>query len=1351
MSSDADSRSVAIIGMACHFPGADTPGEFWQNLRNGVESISFFSEEQLRIAGVDQRLMTDQSYVKASPILKDFDKFDAAFFGYSPKEAMIMDPQHRLFLETCWEAFEDAGYDPEAGKDLIVGVFAGAGSALTSYLLAHCHHPAMQGQTASLQHITNDKDFIGTRVSYKLNLSGPSITVQTACSTSLVAVHLACQSLLAGECDMALAGASAVRVPHLCGYHTERGNVHSVDGHCRVFDAGATGTVFGSGVAAVLLKPLASALDDGDHIYAVIRGSAVNNDGAGKISYTAGSATGQARAVVEALEAAEVSADTVSYVECHATGTPAGDPIEIQALTRAFRIHTRRSRFCAVGSVKANIGHPEQTAGLAGLIKTALSLEHRELTPTVHFRSPNPSIQFAESPFYVQSTLCDWANPTGRRHAGVNSLGIGGTNAFIVLGEAPEPRDRSATSFPVHLFAISAKTVSTLQARARQFLAYLNSGVAARLEDICYTATVSRSRHQHRFATVCSSTNELTGKLVEFLENRDTDVTAAHRSASGLPASPASLHPPAFLFSGQGAQYAGMGRELYRAVPRFRESFEKCDALMEPHLRRSLHDILFRPEGGALLNETRFTQPALFAVEYALADLWQSWGVVPGAVMGHSVGEIVAACVAGVFDLAEAVEFMVARGELMQALSPIGVMEVFFTGEEEVSRALRSVTGDVSIAAVNSPRNTVVSGDPSAVAEVRRRLAAEGIGSRALTVSRAFHSALVEPILPALSEAATRLHSRRPRIKLISNVTGQLIECAPSVTYWQDHARMAVRFAEGIRALSEGGCRLFVEVGPGASSIMLGRECLPDVKAVWLASISRTKGELGTLLESLARLYVAGCAIEWDAVNEGLARRRVPLPTYPFERRRYWLEESNPIGNFRYLSPEAKSVFQGLAEQPVRTAPTSANAIDSQRRVHTGDEPRAGDLRTRLVNLSPETQRATIVEALREQVAIELGLQAENVERVQPLRDLGLDSLIAVNLVNRVALTLGVEISMAKLMQGASVHELADDLMAQLLPTAVPGRSKADRESNWPANRGDATQADDGRQGWLVFLQPNPTAPVRLVCFNFAGGGAATYRSWLKLLTPSTELIAIEPPGRGGRINEPPVRTLDAFVDGLLPELRRYLDRPCVFFGHCFGALTLFHVAHRLIHDGFVELAHLFVSGSRPPHRVSAHGRFEEDLLNSLLDDQGFDPLRPIYEQRDDTLARILRRFNIWATDEFLAQPTLRSLLLPAIRADFEIAARYRYLAEPPWEVPVTCFTGLDDPYVTREDASEWSRYTNSDFQLHLRKGNHFLIVEDREFIVRTINVVLESLKDGSERQSTPDWRRLGSDECRSE
>lgn len=881
-----DLDGTAIVGMACRFPGADAPAAFWRNLRDGVESVTFFSDAELLAAGVSPDTLRDPRYIKASPMLRDIDRFDAAFFGYSPKEATIMDPQHRVFLETCWAAVEDAGYDPASSDGPVVGVFAGAGSAMTSYLIAHAGHPELQGQTAGLEHINNDKDFLATRVSYKLDLTGPSLTVQTACSTSLVAIHLACQSLLAGECDMALAGASTIRVPHISGYLAERGSVHSGDGHCRAFDASGLGTIFGSGVAAVLLKDVRVALADRDHIYAVIRGSAIGNDGARKVSYTAASVQGQARTMVEALEVAGVDPDSIDYVECHATGTRAGDPVEIQALTRAFRTRTSRRAYCAVGSVKTNIGHPEQTAGLAGLVKTALALHHRELPPSLHLETPNPRIPFTDSPFYVQDALAPWPAGEAPRRAGVNSLGIGGTNAFVVLEEPPSPEPRSEPDGPF-LHCLSAKTERALHERARGLADFLDTGTAPALSDVCFTANVSRSRLPYRFATVCASTDGLRRQLRAFADHRPVGATGR-----------ASPRPITFLFSGQGSQYAGMALELYRTEQAFREAFDACDVLLQPHVGRSLTEVLAADDSGAV-DQTRVTQPALFAVEYALAQLWRSWGIVPDAVMGHSVGEIAATCVAGALDLDAAARLVSARASLMQSLPVGGAMAVVFSGEQTVATALDGMGDRCGIAAVNSPRNTVVSGATGAVALVRERLAAEGIESRALTVSHAFHSALMEPALAELEEAATAIDSRAPNVLVVSTLTGELRTDPPTGAYWRDHARQPVRFLDGLRTLGRLEHSLFVEIGPGTGLLTMAREGLLGTAAVFLPSMTRAKSERHTMLESLGRLYVQGATVNWDAIYP--RARRVSLPTYPFERKRFWLEpvpgssESPPV------------------------------------------------------------------------------------------------------------------------------------------------------------------------------------------------------------------------------------------------------------------------------------------------------------------------------------------------------------------------------------------------------------------------------------------------------------------------
>ena len=620
MSGPRRNVDIAIIGLSCRFPGAATAEEYWKNLCDGVESVTFFSDQELVAAGVDPSLVANPSYVKAAPMLRDVEMFDASFFGYSPKDAALMDPQQRLFLEVCWEAFENAGYDP-AGYPGKVGVLSTGGGVVTSYLLAKLHHADFPGQTASTSHINNDKDFLSTRVSFKLNLRGPSFTIQSACSSSLVAVHQACQNLRFDECDMMLVGGSVVRVPQVEGYLAEKRNLYSLDGHCRPFDSDGQGTIFGSGVGAVLLKPLEKAVADRDHIFAVIKGTAANNDGSAKISYTAPSLGQQSQAVVDALELAGVSADSVGYVECHSTGTIVGDPLEIEALTMAFRKETKRKQYCAVGSVKGNIGHPEQAAGIAGLIKTALVLHHKQIPPSINYETPNPRIDFASSPFYVNTKLQDFPLANTPRRAGLNSLGIGGTNTFAVLEEAPPTaamRSQSPDRFPC-LITLSAKSADALVARVEQLLNWLNDNPDAPIGDVCYTTNVSRSQFTFRFAAPARSVAELKKHLAAWLRAVAEDASSLQRTSHA---------PIAFMFSGQGSQHAGMAAELYRTHSVFRNAMDRCHALAEPYLEQGLLDVIFAGDSDdALVNRTDYTQPALFAVEYALAELVKSWGI----------------------------------------------------------------------------------------------------------------------------------------------------------------------------------------------------------------------------------------------------------------------------------------------------------------------------------------------------------------------------------------------------------------------------------------------------------------------------------------------------------------------------------------------------------------------------------------------------------------------------------------------------------------------------------------------------------------------------------------------------
>jgi len=1831
--------AIAIIGMACRLPGAADPAAFWRNLRDGVESITSLSDDELLAAGADPALVANPNYVKAAAVLHDVDKFDAEFFAYSPREASITDPQHRLFLEVAWEALEAAGYHPEACPGS-VGVFAGAGGIVTNYLLAHAQHPALVGDTATLPYVGNDKDFLATRVSFKLNLVGPSLTVQTACSTSLVAVHLACQSLLSGESDMALAGAATVRVPHVRGYLAEQGSVHSRAGRCRPFDAEGQGVIFGSGVAAVVLRRLDDALAAGDHVHAVIRGTAIANDGAGKKTYTAPSVAGQARAMQAALERAGVTSDTIDYVECHAAGTPLGDPIEVNALAQAFGGESRGT--CALGSVKGNIGHPEQTAGLAALIKTVLALEHRQLPPTLNYSTPNPHIDFAGGRFFVNATLREWLPGDHPRRACVNSLGIGGTNAFAVLEEAGASQSVAPDAErPFHVLTLSAKTESALAAYTERFRVYLHEHRAMSGEvfaDLCYTSNMSRSQFAHRLALAAPSARQLAQRL---------DRMVARPELRAVGTRPRRV---AFLFTGQGAQHPGMAAGLYRAHPLFREALDRCDAAFRPHLPQPLLEVLFAGEDAApgLIDRTLYTQPALFAVEYGLAELWRSWGVTPAAVMGHSLGEVVAACVAGAMGFEDAVAFIAARARLMQDLPEVGAMAAVFAAEETVRRAFPA--GDaVVVAAANGPQNTVISGDRNAVRQVLERLAVAGIESRALALANGFHSPLVEPMLDALEAAAGKVEWAAPRVPFVSNLTGGPI-ASIDARYWRDHARSGVRFADGVRACEALGCDVFLELGPGSTLLGLASQVLQRTGPAFVPSLSRQKPDWQVIQEALAALYLEGIPIDWAAVHRGAQRRRMPLPTYPFQRKRFWVddihlepfapaptrelrrepvrqaghhvehaerhprvaahgtlavlrreqpeEETRPeprraehevavredwlfrvqwaecapvtgadvaaagvqswillcdaggvgtaladalsrqgdqchivrpdrefgrlnagvwtvdpargdhferlvrlvrnasagplagavylwsldspalgaltaaqleqaqsavargalhlaralgracsAGEFRgrfhivtrnaqrvseadppseavqamlwgfgrTLAIERREIWGGLIDLPaedaepapveqllqalrdagdadqvalrdgrrfgarlsrlalveargaspfrddatylvtgglgmigLRTARwlveregvrslvlagrsgangaagevvehlrrrsarvqvvaadvaveedverlieatrglpplrgvihaagvldnalaaemewerfervarpktigawllhrhtldleldffvlhssvlsllgslgqanyTAANAfldaLGHHRRalglpatvinwtawaggdglaatVHRNEAawraiglsylppddgvelfgrlmhppveqsavaiadwslyvrqlgrqpafyaelardlpPPAAEEAAEVRPIAPVAtdgdRRAAFVARVREQVAAEMGFDGP-IDTRQPLSELGLDSLMSVTVATRLEATLGIPVPVAKLIRGPSIERLVDDLAPAWNSVARHVDADAAIEAAVDSEATDAprvavelgvSRVEGG--GWLLFPRPNPSARARLFCFPYAGGNAAVYRPWAGSLRSDVELVAIDPPGRAARVLEEPIDDFDAFFDALLPVMKPFLDKPAVFFGHCLGGITVYETARRLRgHPGF-ELRNVFVSSARPPRRLLRTGRFEEDLFARLLTLPGYDPFVPTYEQNDEVFAELIRRFNIGASEEFLANEELKQLLMPAIRAEFRMASRYRFRADAPWDAAVTCFVGAEDPYVERQDALAWSEHTRTDFRLHLREGDHFLVVDDRPFIIDAIN-----------------------------
>ena len=903
----ADELDIAIVGMACRFPGARNLDEFWRNLAAGIESITQLSDQAMLRAGVDLSFLENSRYVKAAPILDRPGLFDAAFFGVSPAEARTMDPQHRILLELAHEALENAGCDPDRYLGRIA-VFTGA--AMNTYFMkAALSRRFIEDYIPTL--IANDKDFLSTRLSYKLNLKGPSITVQTACSTSLVAIHLARQSLLAQETDMALAGAISVRVPHEAGYLCEGGGIVSPDGHVRAFDAKANGTVFGSGGGIIVLKRLADAIADQDTIHAVIKGSAVNNDGSEKAGYTAPGVNGQAEVMVEALTLAEVEPDSISYVEAHGSGTPVGDPLEVMALTKAFRTFTQRSGYCAIGSVKTNIGHLDAAAGIAGVIKTVLALKHRQLPPSLNYSDANPEINFPATPFFVNTELSPWTSD-GPQRAAVMSTGMGGTNACVVLQEAPASEKPILSQLP-ELLVLSAKTDTTLDAAADQLLEFLKSNVDVAMYNVAYTLQTGRKEFAYRNTLVCKDRQDAIAALSDANRRR---VSAGHVIES-------SRRPIIFLLPGVGDHYVGMARGLYKHSARFRSELDRCAEILQALLKIDIRDILypasFAPDtngsSGRIdlkrmlatriespetlkLNETIYVQPALFSIEYALARLWQSVGVIPDAIVGHSMGEYVAACLAGVFSLEDGLRLIVERANLVNEL-PEGAMLAVLLSEADL---LRLLSKDLSISLINGAKLCVVAGPVKAIADFEKSLNDQGVSTRRVRNAHAFHSRMLDPIVPLLVERARNVQFHEPNIPYISNVTGRWITetDATDPTYWARHASQTARFSDALRELSHFTKPILLEVGPGKTlgllaAQQLGRNANEITSIASVRHDYENQSDIEFFLGSVGKLWVAGSKIDWENIRQKKERHKVPLPTYPFERQNYWIETDRPL------------------------------------------------------------------------------------------------------------------------------------------------------------------------------------------------------------------------------------------------------------------------------------------------------------------------------------------------------------------------------------------------------------------------------------------------------------------------
>lgn len=953
---------IAIIGMVGRFPGANRVEELWDNLRAGTESITFFTEDELDPI-VDPALRTDPHYVRAKGVIAGAELFDANFFEIGAREAQMMDPQTRIFIELAYEALEDAGYT--AGETNKIGVYAG--SAENTYFERHLSGRAdLLDRFGEFQtHLVNDRDYLPTRAAYQLNLQGPSISISTACSTSLVAIIQAYQGLLHHQCDLALAGGISISTPQNQGYLHQEGSLFTPDGHCRPFDANAQGTLFNNGGGIVVLKRLEEAIAAGDRIYAVIKGVGINNDGADKVSFTAPSIKGQMGAILQAQQEAGIDPETISYIEAHGTATALGDPIEVEALTQAFRTKTSATQFCGIGSIKGNLGHLTAAAGVAGSIKTALALYHRQIPPSINFNRPNPDIDFANSPFYVNDKLVDWHSAGYPRRAGVSSFGVGGTNAHIILEEPPQVIAASATR-PYQLLLLSGKTDTAIDRLTTNLHDHLQQHSELNLADVAYTLQQGRKTFSRRRFIVCQDPAE----AVENLATLPPHLTATRQSETQNP-------DVVFMFSGQGSQYVNMGANLYRSEPVFQQTIDSCAEILQPLLDLDLRQLIYPADADAerlavntaLLCQTRYTQPALFTIEYALAQLWQSWGIQPKALIGHSIGEFVAACLAGVFSLADGLQLVAARGRLMWDL-PTGSMLSVRLPAAALSGRLPS---EVSIAAINGSNLCVISGPTDAIERLQQQLETEEVACKVLHTSHAFHSLMMAPIVAPLAESIEKIQLFPPQLPLISSVTADWItdEQATNPRYWADCLLQPVRFAEGVQKLWQynPSC-ILLEVGPRQSLTTLARQQVTDrTQQVAIASLGTTaedNADWKCLLQAVGQLWLAGVTIDWQQFYVNEHRHRVPLPTYPFERQKFWID---PLPHRHQSTPSAidNSISTTTHLQPpmppapeprsVRLMPSIAAIIKAT----TGVEIGANDSRTTFLELGLDSLALTQV------------------------------------------------------------------------------------------------------------------------------------------------------------------------------------------------------------------------------------------------------------------------------------------------------------------------------------------------------------------------------------------------------
>lgn len=1138
-----DRNAVAIIGMAGRFPGAENVDHFWSNLADGIESIADLDEQTLREAGVDPDTLRMSNYVRREAVISGVDLFDAAFFGISPKEAAWMDPQQRILLETAYQALDHAGYGSRETAEGRVGVFAGVG-ANHYFTEREAGRDLLDSEKLQIR-ILNGHDFTATRIAYKLNLTGPCVSVQTACSTSLVAVHLACQSLRSNECDMALAGGASISLPHGKGYLHQQGHILSPDGHCRAFDAKAQGTVRGSGAAVVVLKRLSDACRDGDYIWAVIKGTAINNDGAAKVGFTAPSADGQAAVIQAALTDAEVSADTIGYVEAHGTGTYLGDPIEISGLTKAFRSHTPRKQFCAIGSVKTNIGHLDAAAGVTGLVKLATMLNKGIIPASLHLDKPHPNIDFQESPVFVNKTCTAWPRGGEPRRGGISSFGIGGTNAHVILEEAP-PRNGEQSGRRLQVFPLSGASGSALTEMLRQLAGFLRrSDVQHSAANIAYTLQKGRAALRYRTSFVASDPVELADQL---------DQAALNAGASGEASS--SEHRIVFMFSGQGGQQIGMGRELYEEEPVFRNAIDECAKWLNELAHIDFRPLLYcegKSDGELKPRLEAVLQPVIFATQYAMAKLFISWGIFPAAVIGHSIGEYAAAHIAGIISLPDAIRLTLIRGQLTSRVPAGGIVAVSLSPDE-----LQPYWNErLSLAAINGPRLCVVSGAASEIAAFHERLEAKSIASKRIRASHAVHSSLLDSILPEFRIHAEQVELHAPQVPFMSTVLGDWLEADLPLdgSYWVRNLRETVQFHLAFDRLVQSGHKLFIEMGPGAALSRHSRQFKSKsnqpspIAFAALPAGHHEQGDRLRLLQTLGKLWTCGVRIDWSGLHDHKPPQRTPLPPYPFDRKRYWLD--------------AVATKEQVQNADLNQPNTGATSVDRP----AGNE---GVCSSIVVAMSAEAAIDRQIAAVYRDI---LGL--DDVAMTDSFFDLGGDSLSALSVIDRIEQLTGERLAVSLLLE----HQTPSGLAIALSKTHGSAPPRA-----------------------LVPIQTGGSrAP--LFCPHPFGGHVLLYTPLAKALGAEQPLFGLQARGLDGEAK--PRLSITEMAGEYVEAIKSVQPRgPYQLVGLSMGGSIAWEMACQL-RDAGEEIAILGLLDAKAIHKDEEHtsGRYHRLLGNSPVPD----------------------------------------------------------------------------------------------------------------------------------------------------